>query len=82
MSRTRWQAIVDNNEGNPLGNFTYVFSTGAEIDTLEVAGHVLQAEDLEPVKGMIVGLHSDTCSAVADRQPVTAYLPAVLAWEL
>ena len=32
-------AISDNNEGNPLGNYTYTFSTGDHIDTLEVAGY-------------------------------------------
>ncbi len=52
-------AIVDNNEGNPLGNFTYTFSTGDKIDTMEVAGYVLEAENLEPIKGMLVGLHSN-----------------------
>ena len=51
-------AIVDNNEGNPLENFAYVFSTGDNIDTLAVSGTVLNAENLEPVKGMVVGLHS------------------------
>lgn len=50
-------AISDNNEGNPLGNFTYSFSTGDHIDTLEVSGNVLEAESLEPVKGILVGLH-------------------------
>ncbi len=50
-------AISDNNEGNPLGNFTYSFSTGDRIDTLEVSGNVLEAENLEPVKGILVGLH-------------------------
>ena len=35
-------AITDNNEGNPLGNYTYSFSTGDHIDTLEVAGYVLE----------------------------------------
>lgn len=30
-------AISDNNEGNPMGNYTYTFSTGQEIDTLEIA---------------------------------------------
>ena len=44
-------AITDNNESNPLGNYTYSFSTGPQIDTLEVAGTVLQADNLEPVKG-------------------------------
>src|SRR3712207_8091564 len=28
-------AISDNNEGNPLGNYTYSFSTGDHIDTME-----------------------------------------------
>lgn len=52
-------AISDNNEGNPLGNYTYSFSTGGEIDTLQVAGCVLQADNLEPVKGTLVGLYSE-----------------------
>lgn len=52
-------AIVDSNEGNPLGNFTYYFSTGEQLDTMEVAGHVLDASNLEPVKGILVGLHSN-----------------------
>ena len=51
-------AIVDNNEGNPYENFAYVFSTGDKVDTLAVSGTVLNAQDLEPVKGIIVGLHS------------------------
>ena len=52
-------AIEDSNEGNPLGNFTYFFSTGGAIDTMEIAGYVLAAENLEPQKGLLVGLHSD-----------------------
>ena len=52
-------AIVDNNEGNPLGNFTYSFSTGEVIDTMEVRGTLLEASNLEPIKGMLVGLHSN-----------------------
>ena len=51
-------AIVDNNERNPYENFAYVFSTGDAVDTLAVSGVVLNAADLEPIKGMIVGLHS------------------------
>lgn len=50
-------AIKDNNEGNPLGHFTYIFSTGAVTDTMEMSGHVLGADDLEPVAGILVGLH-------------------------
>ena len=50
-------AITDNNEGNPMGYYTYSFSTGTEIDTMEVSGAVLNAADLEPVKGLLVGLY-------------------------
>lgn len=52
-------AISDNNESNPLGNYTYSFSTGDAIDTLQVAGYVLTADALEPVKGILVGLYAD-----------------------
>lgn len=52
-------AIVDNNEGNPMGNYTYSFSTGSVIDTMEVSGYVLNAEDLEPIKGILVGLYEE-----------------------
>lgn len=52
-------AISDNNEGNPLGNYTYSFSTGDVIDTMEVSGTVLEAENLEPIKGILVGLYSN-----------------------
>lgn len=51
-------AISDNNEGNPMGLFTYSFSTGDVIDTMEVSGIVLDASNLEPVKGMLVGLYA------------------------
>lgn len=50
-------AIKDNNEGNPLGHFTYIFSTGEVTDTMEMSGYVLNAEDLEPISGILVGLH-------------------------
>ena len=50
---------VDNNEGNPMGNFAYAFSTGETIDTMEVSGTVLNAQDLEPIKGIQVGLHKN-----------------------
>jgi hypothetical protein len=52
-------AIVDNNEENPLGNYTFTFSTGEVIDTMEVAGTVIDASNLEPVKGILVGLHAN-----------------------
>lgn len=52
-------AIADNNESNPLENFVYSFSTGDRLDTLSVSGKVLAAQDLEPVTGVYVGVHSN-----------------------
>lgn len=63
-------AITDNNEDNPLGNYTYSFSTGDAIDTLEVSGKVLQAKDLEPVKGILVGLYSDLSDTAFTTKPM------------
>lgn len=62
-------AIVDNNEDNPLGNFAYAFSTGEHIDTMEVSGTVLNAQDLEPVKGIQVGLHKDLSDTAFTKLP-------------
>lgn len=62
-------AIVDNNEGNPLGNFAFTFSTGDVIDTLEVSGTLLEASNLEPVKGMLVGLHSNLSDTAFTKLP-------------
>lgn len=62
-------AIVDNNEGNPMGNFTYSFSTGEVIDTMEVSGTVLNAADLEPIKGIQVGLHKNLNDSALTKLP-------------
>ena len=63
-------AISDNNEGNPLGNFTYTFSTGEQIDTFEVAGYVLNAENLEPIQGISVGLYDDLADSAFRTKPL------------
>jgi hypothetical protein len=63
-------AITDNNEDNPLGNYTYTFSTGEQIDTFEVAGTVLDASNLEPVKGISVGLYADLADSAFLTKPL------------
>lgn len=65
-------AIVDNNEGNPYGDFAFTFSTGEQVDTLQVSGHVLDASNLEPIKGMLVGLYriEDTTPSLDSLQAV------------
>jgi uncharacterized protein (DUF2141 family) len=50
-------SIADNNEKNVLENFSFAFSTGDVIDSLEITGHLLNAENLEPMPGITVGLH-------------------------
>lgn len=50
-------AIEDNNEGNPMGDYAFTFSTGDSIDTMAVSGYVLDASNLEPIKGIFVGLY-------------------------
>ncbi|WP_085537125.1 Ig-like domain-containing domain [Massilibacteroides vaginae] len=52
-------SLSDNNEKNVLENFSFAFSTGDAIDTLEVSGTLLNAEDLEPMPGIVVGLHNN-----------------------
>ncbi|MEM0576192.1 Ig-like domain-containing protein [Flavobacterium polysaccharolyticum] len=41
------QSITDNNEGNPLNQFKYVFSTGPYIDSLALGGRVKDALEKE-----------------------------------
>ena len=50
-------AIQDNNEGNPMDDYAFTFSTGEMVDTFQISGYVLGAADLEPMKGLLVGLH-------------------------
>ena len=63
-------ATTDNNEGNPLGNYTFTFSTGAQVDTMEVAGTILDASNLEPVKGILVGLYDELDDSVFTTKPL------------
>ena len=52
-------SIEDNNESNKLPSFAYTFSTGPDIDTLQISGMVLGADNSEPQQGMLVGVYSN-----------------------
>lgn len=52
-------AVVDNNEGNILKDFVFSFATGEVIDTMQISGNLINAEDLNPMKGIMVGIHSN-----------------------
>ncbi len=63
-------AIQDNNEGNRLENYSFAFSTGDTIDTLEVSGIVLRARDLEPMQSVVVGIESDLADSAFTTVPL------------
>ena len=50
-------SLQDNNEGNKLPQFKYVFSTGKTIDSFAVRGIVTHAIKKTPVKNISVGLY-------------------------
>lgn len=58
------RAICDNNEKIPLGNYSFSFATGDHIDTLAIFGKVINAENLNPVQGVMVGVHSNLNDSV------------------
>jgi len=57
-------AIVDYNEKNKFGDYAFSFSTGEIVDSLCISGMVLDASNLNPVSGVIIGVQTnlnDTC---------------------
>lgn len=62
-------AIADVNEKNVLKNYLFSFSTGNHIDTLKVSGTVINAEDLTPLEGIIVGIYQETSDSVFSVKP-------------
>lgn len=63
-------AIEDNNESNKLQGFTYSFSTGNVLDTLQISGMVLSADALEPQQGMLVGVYSNLADSALSTLPL------------
>ena len=51
-------SIKDLHEGNQFKDYVYSFSTGDHIDTLAIAGKVLNASDKKPVDGVYVSLYA------------------------
>jgi hypothetical protein len=58
------EAIRDNNEGNILSNYTYVFSTGLHLDSMEVKGMVRDALTDEPIKDAVVMLYKSNLDSL------------------
>lgn len=57
-------SVQDMNEGNPIENFKYIFSTGNYIDSLKVKGSIKNAFDTKTEKGILVMLYSDLSDSV------------------
>lgn len=63
-------SIADLNEGNVLENFAFVFSTGPVLDSVFVAGRVIDAVTLKPAADVLVMLHPiNEDSAVYKNKP-------------
>lgn len=57
-------ALRDNNEGNPLHSFSYVFSTGSSIDSLWMSGYTADAEKSDSIsKSYIYFYRADSLAA-------------------
>ncbi len=54
------EGVADNNEGNKLANFQFVFSTGPILDSLKIDGRVTNAFDKKTSKGILALLYRDT----------------------
>ncbi|MGM9837533.1 MAG: Ig-like domain-containing protein [Paludibacteraceae bacterium] len=64
-------AICDYTEKNPISGYQFAFATGSHIDSLEVYGLVVNAEDLNPVSGLMVGLQSNPDDSAFTTIPFT-----------
>ena len=66
-------AIVDNNEGNPLGYYNFAFSTGPKIDSLYISGELkslLNEKDKKVEEGsLVVGLYQEKDSMDYRQKP-------------
>jgi hypothetical protein len=62
-------AVQDINEGNPVFNLRLAFSTGDEIDSLNVSGNVYQLFKEEPAEKITVGLYQTDTFNIFNHQP-------------
>jgi hypothetical protein len=62
-------AIQDINEGNPLKNYKYIFSTGAFLDSLSLGGRVMVAQTGKADSTLIVMLHTNLEDSAVAKEP-------------
>lgn len=61
-------AIKDLTEGNAAKDLRFVFSTGDQIDSLSVAGRVVDAYTAEPVENALFVLYENTADSVVRKE--------------
>ncbi len=57
-------SIVDVRENNPIPNFTIVFSTGNEIDSLSVSGRIINSFDAKVEKDVLFMLYKENIDSI------------------
>lgn len=63
-------AIVDYNEKNPFGDYAFSFSTGNVIDSLRISGYLIDASNLNPKSGVLVGVYQELEDSIFYTKPM------------
>lgn len=65
------EAICDNNEKNPIKGYLFAFSTGPEIDTLQIGGKLIDARTHNPVSDVYIGIHKNIADSAFEKEVFT-----------
>ena len=66
-------AIRDLDEGNPINDFRYIFSTGSYLDSLSISGKVDYAQTGLPDSNIVIMLYQDLSDSVVSKQKPVYY---------
>ena len=73
-------AIVDNNEGNRLSDFRYVFSTGESIDSMVMSGYTVSASKGDSVSNSLIFFYPAEVDSIPEYDSILfKYKPAAVA---
>ncbi len=62
-------AVCDYREKVPLHGYSFCFSTGEQIDTLEYSGRVFDSESMNQMGGILVGIHENMADSAFEKAP-------------
>ncbi|MCD7969483.1 MAG: Ig-like domain-containing protein [Alistipes sp.] len=72
-------SIADNNEGNPLYGFRYVFSTGDQVDSMYMSGYAVDAFKKDSVSKAFIFFYEASKDSIALDSTVFNFEPDVIA---